>query len=227
MDIWIWSPLLAGCSDECDYSNKLALKYNSYLCHSPVQIYLDIHLVNMWHPNIFWYSFTKLCGIQIYSDICLDPFYDIHSSLIFTQCATFISGNFCSLMTAKTWNISVVHCSLSLHSNHNLCKSTMHWCAACLISAYMAVNVQEYHGVFGIEVHCSAIMGWSQMMSCAKEKSDFFTTRGRPGVRQKVIFHDKGKTGSSTKSDFSWQERRGFSKKWFCMTREGGGPDVP
>ena len=125
-------------------SMTIQINWPSNIIHicaiSPEQIYSDIHLVNMWHPNIFWYSFTKLCGIQIYSDICLDPFYDIHSSLIFTQCATFISGNFCSLMTAKTWNISVVHCSLSLHSNHNLCKSTMHWCAACLISAYMAVK---------------------------------------------------------------------------------------
>ena len=48
---------------------------------SRVQIYLDICLVNMWHPNIFRYLFCKLCGIQIYSNILYGPFYDIRSSL--------------------------------------------------------------------------------------------------------------------------------------------------
>ena len=31
--------------------------------------YSDICSVSMWHPNIFGYSFSKLCGIQIYSEI--------------------------------------------------------------------------------------------------------------------------------------------------------------
>ena len=51
---------------------------------SEVQIYLNICLVNMWHLNIFRYLFGELCGIQIYSDICLGPFYDICPSLATT-----------------------------------------------------------------------------------------------------------------------------------------------
>ena len=48
---------------------------------SRVRISWDIHSVNTRHPNIFGYSFVKLCGIRIYSDICSGPFWDIHSSL--------------------------------------------------------------------------------------------------------------------------------------------------
>ena len=36
-----------------------------------VQIYSDICLVNMWHPNIFRYLFGTECCIRIYSYICL------------------------------------------------------------------------------------------------------------------------------------------------------------
>ena len=35
----------------------------------------------MWHPNIFGYLFGTYGGIRMYLDICLCPFYDIHSSL--------------------------------------------------------------------------------------------------------------------------------------------------
>ena len=38
-------------------------------------------LVNMLHMNIFSYSFGTYCGLQIYSDICSCPIYDIRSSL--------------------------------------------------------------------------------------------------------------------------------------------------
>ena len=48
---------------------------------SAIQIYSGIRSVNMLHPNIFIYSFGTYCGIRIYSDICLCPFYDIRSSL--------------------------------------------------------------------------------------------------------------------------------------------------
>ena len=37
---------------------------------------------NVWHPNIFVYLFGTWCGIQMYSDICSCPFYDIRSSLM-------------------------------------------------------------------------------------------------------------------------------------------------
>ena len=48
---------------------------------SGIQIYSDIYLVNMLHPNIFGYSFGTLCGIRICLDIRLCPFYYIRSSL--------------------------------------------------------------------------------------------------------------------------------------------------
>ena len=48
---------------------------------SRAQTYFYICLVNMWHLNIFRYWFGKLFVIQIYSDICLGPWYDIRSSL--------------------------------------------------------------------------------------------------------------------------------------------------
>ena len=73
-------------SDEYKYSNIQIQWPSNIICiliHaiSRVGIYSDICSVNMWHPNIFRYSFSKLCGIQIYSDICSGPFYDIRSSL--------------------------------------------------------------------------------------------------------------------------------------------------
>ena len=66
-------------SDEYLYSNiriKLPSTIIRICIHaiSRVQIYSDMRSVNMWHPNIFGYLFGKLCGIQIYSDICSGPF---------------------------------------------------------------------------------------------------------------------------------------------------------
>ena len=73
-------------NDEFVYSN-IRIKWTSNIiripmcAHSQVQIYLDIPMVNMWHLNIFRYPFNKLCGIQIYSDICSGPFHQFCSSL--------------------------------------------------------------------------------------------------------------------------------------------------
>ena len=66
-------------SDEYSYSN-IRIKLPSTMIHirihaiSRVQIYSDMRSVNMWHPNICEYLSGKLCGIQIYSDICSGPF---------------------------------------------------------------------------------------------------------------------------------------------------------
>ena len=69
-------------SDDYEYSN-IWVKLSPNIIHinfctiSGVQIYLDISSVNMLHLNIFGYSFGAWCGIGMYSDICLCPFYDI------------------------------------------------------------------------------------------------------------------------------------------------------
>ena len=73
-------------SDEYEYSSiRITLPLNIIpICIrsiSGIQIYLDICLVNMGHPNIFGYLFSTVCGIQIFSYICLCPFYEICSSL--------------------------------------------------------------------------------------------------------------------------------------------------
>ena len=79
-------------SDEYEYLN-IRIKWPSNILRicaiSRVGIYSDIRLVNMWHPNIFGYLSRKLCGIQIYSDICLGSFYDIRLSLIGSAVADF------------------------------------------------------------------------------------------------------------------------------------------
>ena len=77
---------VSSISDEYEYSNiRITLPLNIIpicICAiSGIQIYLDICLVNVWHQNIFGYSFGTLCGIQIFSYICLSPFYEICSSL--------------------------------------------------------------------------------------------------------------------------------------------------
>ena len=74
-------------SDEYKYSNIRIKRPSNIICIcnraiSGVRIYSDIHSVIMLRPNIFGYLFGTYCGIQIYLDICLCPFYDICSSLI-------------------------------------------------------------------------------------------------------------------------------------------------
>ena len=78
---------ISSISDEFEYSNIREKKLPSNIIRSwslaisGVQIYLDIALVNMWHPNLFGYLLGTKCGIQTYSDICSCQFYYISSSL--------------------------------------------------------------------------------------------------------------------------------------------------
>ena len=61
-------------SDDWEYSNiwiTWPSNINGIGAISRVQIYLAICLINIWHHNIVRYSFGELCGIQIYTDICL------------------------------------------------------------------------------------------------------------------------------------------------------------
>ena len=74
-------------SEEYKYSN-IWIKWPSNIiciCISTifwVWIYSDIHSLYMWHSNIFRYLLDKLCGIRIYFNIRLCPFYDIRSLLV-------------------------------------------------------------------------------------------------------------------------------------------------
>ena len=79
-------------SDEYEYCNIQMTWHSNIICIcilaiSRLQRYSDICSVNMWHLNMFGYSFGKLCDIQVFLDIRLCPFYYIRSlGLLIIRC---------------------------------------------------------------------------------------------------------------------------------------------
>ena len=66
-------------SDEHEYSNKLSLEYYSYLnlCHCPIKNIFGYSLVEFWTNKYIQICVLKFLEIQIYLNICSEPYFNI------------------------------------------------------------------------------------------------------------------------------------------------------